>query len=293
MSQPVADKAGVRTTCLVCDAALADHPKLPGLLLCRACGFVTADVAIDDDALRALYGEDYFHGEEYADYVAEGPELRVNFRRRLATLLSLQAPQERGRLYEVGAAYGFFLDEARSAYQQVAGIDITEAGPAYARETLGLDVATGDYLATELPEPVDALCLWDTVEHLGRPREFLEKAGRDVRPGGLVAITTGDLGSLNARLRGRRWRMIHPPTHLHYFDRATLTRLLDRAGFDVVHVSTAGNVRSVRGILYAILVLRGGRQGLFDRVSKLPGMGRSVSLDLRDIMFVVGRRRAA
>ncbi len=279
-------------TCLVCDGALAAHDRLPGLLRCSGCTFVTADVQLDDEDLRALYGEDYFHGEEYADYVAEGPELRVNFRRRLASLLELQPEQERGRLYEIGAAYGFFLDEARHAYREVAGIDITEAGPAYARDVLGLDVASGDYLETKLPEQVDALCLWDTVEHLGSPDRFVEKAARDVRPGGLIALTTGDLGSLNARFRGRRWRMIHPPTHLHYFSRRTLTRLLERHGFEVVHVSTAGNARSVRGILYAILVLRAGKKELFGKLERLPGMDRSVSLDLKDIMYVVARRRA-
>jgi SAM-dependent methyltransferase len=291
MSSPTAEH--VSTACLVCDATLRPHPALPGLLLCPACAFVTADVQLSDEQLRDLYGADYFHGEEYADYVAEGDELRVNFRRRLDTLLALQPEQERHRLYEVGAAYGFFLDEARKAYDDVAGIDITEDGPRYAREVLGLDVASGDYLATELEEQVDALCLWDTIEHLGKPRQFLEKAARDVRPGGLVTVTTGDLGSRNARFRGKRWRMIHPPTHLHYFSRATLTQLLDRCGFDVVHVSTAGNVRSVRGILYGVLVLRSGKQGLYDRLSRLPGLDRSVSLDLRDIMYVVARRRAA
>ena len=59
--------------------------------------------------------------------------------------------------------------------------------------------------------------MWDTIEHLKRPDLFVQKAAADLRPGGLIALTTGDIGSLNARLRGARWRMIHPPTHLHYF----------------------------------------------------------------------------
>lgn len=289
MSSPAAT-AG--RTCLVCDGLLTGAPKIPGLLRCGRCSFVTADIALSDDELQALYGADYFHGDEYADYIAEGPELRVNFRRRLEVLLELQPADERGRLYEVGAAYGFFLDEARTAYADVAGIDISETAAQHARDIVGVDVVAADYLTTELPEQVDALCLWDTVEHLGAPDAFLRKAARDVRPGGLVAVTTGDVSSLNARMRGRRWRMIHPPTHLHYFSRDTLSRLLDRAGFDVVHVSTAGNVRSLKGIAYAILVLRGGSPKLFDRIKGLPGLNRGVSFDLRDIMYVVARRRS-
>lgn len=133
--------------------------------------------------------------------------------------------------------------------------------------------------------------MWDTVEHLGKPREFLEKAAQDVRPGGLVALTTGDIGSINARFRGRRWRMIHPPTHLHYFSRETLGRLLDDVGFDVVHIESAGNSRSLRAIAYALLVLKAGQHRLFHRLDKLSFLDRGVTLDLGDIMFVVARRR--
>lgn len=287
-SQPT--RANAR--CLVCGAALGPHPRLPGLRECCGCGFITADLALSEDELRTLYSADYFHGDEYADYVAEGPELRENFRRRLDTLLHYQPQEERQRLFEIGAAYGFFLDEARSSYEHVSGVDISDSAAEYARTHFGVDVAAADYLTQQFPEQVDTLCMWDTIEHLGRPRDFIEKAARDVRPGGLLALTTGDIGSLNARLRGRRWRMIHPPTHLHYFSRHTLVRLLDSAGFDVVHLETAGNTRSVRGIVYAILVLRGGRQGLFDKVKALPGLGQSVTLDLRDIVYIIARRRS-
>ena len=289
---PTTHRALATSRCLVCNGALGPHPRLPGLHECSGCGFITADLALSEDELRTLYGADYFHGDEYADYVAEGPELRENFRRRIETLLQHQPEDERRRLFEIGAAYGFFLDEVRSSYEHVSGVDISETAAEYARTQLGVEVVAADYLARQLPEQVDALCMWDTIEHLSQPRDFIEKAGRDVRPGGLLALTTGDIDSLNARLRGRRWRMIHPPTHLHYFSRRTLVRLLDSAGFDVVHLETAGNTRSIRGIVYAIMVLRGGRQGLFDKIKSLPGLGRSITLDLRDIVYIIARRRS-
>jgi SAM-dependent methyltransferase len=285
----VPDRAAVR--CLVCGGPLLPHRRLPALHGCPGCHFVTLAADVDDDQLKDLYGADYFHGDEYADYVSEEPELRRNFRQRLATILRLQPTWERRqRLYEVGAAYGFFLDEARAQYQDVAGIDISEDAAKYARAELGLDVVADDYLSVHV-DPVDIVCMWDTVEHLGRPREFLAKAAHDLRPGGLLALTTGDIGSLNARLRGRRWRMIHPPTHLHYFSRETLGRLLDDVGFDVIHVETAGNSRSLRAIAYALLVLRAGQPRLFDKMEKLPLLDRGLTLDLRDIMFVVAQRR--
>jgi hypothetical protein len=50
--------------------------------------------------------------------------------------------------------------------------------------------------------------------HLEFPYEYLIKARSLLTAGGREFMTTGDLGSWNARLRGARWRQIHPPTHL-------------------------------------------------------------------------------
>ena len=57
-------------SCLVCGGTYR-RSRLPGLFQCDTCGFVSADLRIPDDQLRALYGADYFHGHEYLDYVAE------------------------------------------------------------------------------------------------------------------------------------------------------------------------------------------------------------------------------
>jgi len=44
------------------------------------------------------------------------------------------------------------------------------------------------------------------------------------------------------------------------------------------------------GILYAILVLRGGRASLFDKIKALPGLDQSLTLDRRDIVYIIAPR---
>ena len=275
--------------CLVCLGRLGNS-RLPGLRQCQRCGFVTANLDISDAELQALYGRDYFHGAEYADYVAEEPGLRRNFAARLQTLLAFIAPEERRRLFEIGCAYGFFLAEARPYFSTVAGIDISCEGTRHAREALKIDAVTGDYLEYPLAAGTDVICLWDTIEHLREPQRFVEQAARDLRSGGLLAITTGDIGSLNARLRGRRWRMIHPPTHLHYFSVPTLSQLLARHGFTVVHVEHPGVSRTLQSILYISLVVMQGRQKLYDLVKNIPGLATPVTLNLFDVMYVIAKK---
>jgi SAM-dependent methyltransferase len=286
------DQTASHGACLVCATGVFGPSSLPRLLRCRQCGFVSADVTVSDAELIRLYGVDYFHGQEYADYIAEEDSLRINFRDRVATMRQWCAPSlANAKLFEIGCAYGFFLAEIRGIVGSAAGVDISADAVRYAVERWGVDARQGDYLAMRLPQSVDIIAMWDTIEHLRRPDLYVEKAARDLRPGGVIAITTGDIDSLNARLRGRRWRMIHPPTHLHYFSLPTLTRLLDRSGFDVVHASHPGNSRSVRAIAYFILVIQMKQRALFDRLLRYGVLNHRVTANLYDIMYVIARRR--
>ena len=88
--------------------------------------------------------------------------------------------------------------------------------------------------------------MWDTIEHLADPRGAIEKVAAEIAPGGLVAISTGDIGSWLPRRQRDRWRQIHPPTHLWYFSAATLTRLLEETGFRILLVTHPPFYRSLR-----------------------------------------------
>jgi SAM-dependent methyltransferase len=252
---------------------------------------VSADVRISDQELHALYGIGYFKGQEYLDYLAEEPSLRLNFRRRLATLKTVAPDLSRLDLFEIGCAYGFFLDEARQWVKSVRGIDISPGPIRFATQERGVDALQGDYLSLDLGRQLDVITMWDTLEHLKYPHLFIEKAARDLKPGGLLALTTGDIGSLIARIQGRHWRLIHPPTHLHYFSAATVSDLLRRKGFDVVHLSHPGNSRSLRAALYVTTVLQMKRKRLYNALQGLRIFNWHLTVNLYDIMYVIARRR--
>lgn len=277
--------------CVACGSG-DTRPFHPGLLRCAGCGHAWADLQLGPDELEALYRRDYFFGDEYLDYVADRATIQKNFRLRLAVLERIRDPARHRRLLEVGCAYGFFLDVARGSFESVTGIDITEDGVRHARETLGLDVVQADLLAHDFGDRgFDVACLWDTIEHLPRPDLFVERLARLTGPGALLAVTTGDIGSLNARLNGRRWRLIHPPTHLHYFTRQSLLRLLDRHGFEPAYDRSCGFYRGADFTAYNLLVLRWKAKRLYVLLKRLRLTGFDFYLDLGDIRYVVARRR--
>jgi 2-polyprenyl-3-methyl-5-hydroxy-6-metoxy-1,4-benzoquinol methylase len=199
-----------------------------------------------------------------------------------------------GSLFEVGCAYGFFLDEARRFFDVVKGIDIAEKAVAYARDVLRADASVADFTSIDLgAQKFDVVCMWDTIEHVPSPDRFVAKAFDILRPGGHLFMTTGDIDSKVAKLQGAHWRQIHPPTHLSYFSRRTLTRLIERGGFEVTAVETAPYYHTLQNIL-ATLRLRGGAAGRLAGVmlERVPAGFRRLGgwIDLRDIMFVAAGR---
>jgi 2-polyprenyl-3-methyl-5-hydroxy-6-metoxy-1,4-benzoquinol methylase len=281
----------VSEPCIVCSGIelTAFHP---GLLKCPQCGHAVADMRMSDKDLHALYRKEYFFGKEYSDYIADRTVLQENFRLRLRSLRPFLTPERHRRLLEIGSAYGFFLDIAREEFESVQGIDIAEDGVRYARESLGLNVIQGDLLEYDFGgQTFDVVCLWDTIEHLGSPHLYIEKAATLVQGGGLITVTTGDIGSINARLKGANWRLIHPPTHMHYFTKNSLERLLAHYGFDTVYNQYCGFYRSVDNVAYNLFVLRYQMPWLY-KVMRRSGLCRvKFYSNLYDIVNVIARKR--
>ena len=250
-----------------------------------------ADAGVDWAALQQLYQRGYFFGAEYHDYLADRRSIEKNFARRLSTLRRYLEPSHT-RLFEIGCAYGFFLNAARSSFKEVEGIDISEDAVNYATRTLGVKAVCGDLLTADLSDRwFDVVCLWDTIEHLADPRRYVEVAASHMPAGGLIAVTTGDISSLTARIQKGRWRLIHPPTHLQYFTRTSLCRLLEDCGFRIVHVEYCGFSRSISGMVQNLVALRWQRPRAAAWLGSLVPAGLDLYLNLHDIIYIIAERR--
>ena len=133
--------------CVICTNS--EHEELfDGIAKCSSCGLVFFDQDLSEDQIKKLYDEEYFKGEEYCDYEEDKNILQKNFETRLK---DIQRYIKRGTLFEIGSAYGYFLDLAKKDFE-VEGIDITQKPTDFAREKLGLNVRTGSYLDLDLAE---------------------------------------------------------------------------------------------------------------------------------------------
>jgi SAM-dependent methyltransferase len=201
------------------------------ILQCEGCGLGRTEAAGFDPA--AYYTQDYFsgrHADGYADYLGAEPVLRREFAR---TVDFIRKYCSRGRLLDVGCAYGFFLQEAKPFFE-VSGIELAEDAAAHGRRS-GLNVLTGVADQAQLARlgSMDVIVLLDVIEHLPNPRDTLALCAHQLVPGGIIVVTTGDFGSLSARLAGARWRLMTPPQHLWFFSRESVRRMAASLGLEL------------------------------------------------------------
>lgn len=210
--------------CIVCGSPDGRRSGLRNdLVECRGCGLLYTPHPREDPT---EFTENYYRDGAYADYQAEEFSIRRSAHRRLEALERLVAGR---RLLDVGCAGGYFLDSARQRGWDTVGLELSAHAAARARH-LNLEIHEGSILAPPALAPFDAVTLWDTIEHLARPDIALRNVVAMLRPGGIVAISTGDRRSLIARFLGRRWRLFADETHKYFFDRTTLGTMLEHNG---------------------------------------------------------------
>lgn len=230
--------AGDLASCPACDTHGA-RPAFAKMGLdyhrCRGCGVLFAHPI---PAGAAASYEDPAYFQALALHTTDGDlnSMKIETaRRRLAELL---AAGGRAPLLELGCGLGHFLGEAGALVP--IGMDVSMTALRLARKRCIPRVVASSPEALPLPDAsFAAVAMYDTLEHLARPREAMLEIARVLRPGGLLHLTTPNARGLSARLLGRSFPHINPE-HVVLFGRRALRALLRASGFRVL------GTRSVR-----------------------------------------------
>lgn len=229
-------------------AKTSGRGELFNLVRCTGCGLRYVSPRPPESAMAAYYGKEYFTARTdrgYDDYFSQRLKTEIErvFLLNLSDLdffnfeVSLKSDK---RALDIGCAAGYFVDFLKKRGWDSAGIDVSEEC-VMAASSAGLNVSLGDYLKASFGKSFDFITLWASIEHLHHPELFLQKARRELRPGGRLYISTCRAGSFFMMVKGRRWRYYNFPEHLYYFTYKQLASLLVSCGFTIERYSTYGS----------------------------------------------------
>ena len=303
---------------------VAPHAEPRPYLRCDSCGLVfeaprlrTArfdfgkDVEDLTEADAAAFEEEFVEslsiageGGLYSDYQYEDPDEMPGglFDQVDGPLAGAFARDESFRLLEVGCATGFLMRQVLARYPNSEAVGV-EPSPVSCREAAaaGLDVRNGTTSSVPLPAGSfdAAVCIGSLMIH-ENPVQTLRDMAAALRPGGLLVLDVKNV-RCTARLLGRIAGRVPAASRVPVlrklaaqsfeamrfaFDSRTITAALDRAGCDVVCLTTkpprqltfANRSADTRG-------LTGAAWRVLDRVDRLRGQQAWID--------VVARKRPA
>lgn len=113
---------------------------------------------------------------------------------------------------EIGCGCGFFLQRLSEKYK-ATGLEIASVAIPIARDRCPLArLVQADAQALPLQSNgYECVIAFDVAEHVANSERFLAEIYRVLRPGGLSVMTTPNLRSLGARLKGRRPDLLGKP----------------------------------------------------------------------------------
>lgn len=304
-TRPAATPASIEiTSCQLCGSGVHSVKFVDGpwrVLTCSGCGLVFVTPRLQGQALLDVYGESYWKSDDpkargYADYAREASLYLKTFQKRMRLVAKWLPP--RARILDVGCAAGYFLRIAQAAGHDVHGCEVSAPIAADAVAALGqgrIHVGMLDDAVRAknwAPRSFDLVTLWDVIEHVPEPQPLLQQIRELIKPGGHLLLETQNVASRWARLLGKRWHHYKHDEHLYHFDPATIRRLLDACGFEVLAL---GSQYAGKYVSFGFLAERAGRLGKVAGFLAKPLellRGCNVYVNPQDELIVVARPRA-
>jgi SAM-dependent methyltransferase len=208
-----------------------------GLARCRACGLVFLNPRLA--SVSDIYESDAIKNSVY--YAESIENDKETFRQRLD--FAARFLKAKKTVLDIGASVGTFLAACREAgFSSLHGVELNPGSRAQAEALFSIT------LSKELPEGVkaDLVNLGDLIEHLEDPLDYMRRLHPWVNDGGVVLITTPDYD---------RWITkainIKPEEHLFYFTKDTLRKLLEAAGYEVMHLGNTTRFVKFRHLVHS------------------------------------------
>jgi 2-polyprenyl-3-methyl-5-hydroxy-6-metoxy-1,4-benzoquinol methylase len=163
-----------------------------------------------------------------------------------ALILSMLAGRPPARVLDLGCSGGLLAERVRAQGHHVTGLDYIEVPGVRDRTDAFYQADLSQGIPPEVGDGYDVVIAGDIIEHLPRPRKILSEIRQVLRPGGQVMLSVPNFGHWYPRTRvafglfGYDRRGILDDTHLRFFTRATLRRIVRDCGFDVLDEHATG-----------------------------------------------------
>jgi SAM-dependent methyltransferase len=193
---------------------------------------------------------------------------------RISTLLRPRPPS---KILDLGCSGGLLSERVRDMGHHVTGVDVLEIAGVTERTDAFYKADLNEGIPPEVGSGFDIVLAADVIEHLMNPGAFMDQVRNVLSPDGVALFCVPNIAHWYPRLRSTLGmfdydqRGILDSTHIRFFTRRSIRKLIERHGFTVRRIEAVGLPLDALGV-----------EGTKAKVIRLID---SLSLDLWPTMF--------
>lgn len=200
------------------------------IIRCEACGYVHVHPMFTAEELETYY----------AGVFSESTPSHLWFEK----VQNISRWKAGGTILDFGCWEGDQLGHFVAAGWQCTGLELNEKAAAVARKK-GIDVlqiSMRHFFSSQAGRRWDVINVAYVLEHLPEPAHFLRQLQQHLTPGGVAIVEVPNefnplqLAYLHREQVPPYW--IHLPEHVNYFDKDSFERLVENAGWEILHAET-------------------------------------------------------
>ena len=212
------------------------------LIECFKCGAITPNISHENEKefIDSVYNNpiytkkafiDIFKNYNYRKKVFGSERYNYCFQR-----LNLN---KNSKVLDLGCGFGYFLSYLKSKKINCKGIEPQENIAYFCRKELKIDV-TSNKIQDEKDNEFSLITLFDVLEHLKNPIQYLRTIYKKLKVGGYCVMYTPNIRSLAYALMGSEQNTMLPFEHLCFYDQKSIKYLSQKSKFQIDKIQTYG-----------------------------------------------------
>ena len=186
---------------------------------CKNCKFIYLNPRIKQKIIDKSYS---FSKDR--KFISQNKNRIKTFKNTL-TLISNQIDFSNKKILDIGSGGGAFLKACKDRNITAEGIEPNKWLVNYSKKKYGINISTKNL--NKINKTYHIVSLFDVLEHIPNIKLTINKIYKLVKKDGFLIINVPDHNSLARKILKKNWPF-YLTVHLHYFDKKSLSKLLDK-----------------------------------------------------------------
>ena len=218
----------------------------PTLLKCKKCNLIFSEY------------KDVDFEDAYSHVVDETYIKQIEFKTKTFKLFFSKIRQylnQNSNVLEIGSYYGILGNIIKLHVKNYTGLESSRHAVNYSKKNFNLNAINQPlekFLKNEFQ--FDVIIMADVIEHLNNPFEILDLIEKNLKPSGVLIVTTMNMDSLIPKILRSKYYWI-VPQHTYYFSNSTLKYFLDKSNLNLFKIKSNTRLVSVEYLLNTLINL--------------------------------------